>query len=108
MVPQATSSSFHLLPLGRRAFSIPNAVRKAIIWVKHQLPNLDPKDLLPFGIEVIKGAIICGNSSTPNLLVAEFQRSEGTFGIVEVRNTFNFVSYTTRLTWRIQIVTIQI
>jgi hypothetical protein len=57
--------------------------------VRSQLPNLDPKDLLPLGIEVIKGAIICGNSSTQNLLVAEFQRTAGTFGIIEVRNKFN-------------------
>jgi hypothetical protein len=93
MVLQATSSSIHPPALGRRALPIPGAVRNAFGWVKHQLPNLDPKDLLPFGIEAIKGAIICGNSSTPNLLVAEFQRSEGTFGIVEVRNALKFVWY---------------
>jgi hypothetical protein len=52
--------------------------------MKHQLPNLDPMDLLPVGIEVTKGAITCGNSSTPNLLVAEFQKTRGTFGVVEV------------------------
>ena len=76
--------------------------------MKHQLPNLDPKDLLPFGIEVIKGAIICGNSSTPNLLVAEFQRSEGTFGIVEVRYICLFVSLPSGLTRHTTIVAIQI
>jgi hypothetical protein len=90
---QATSSSFHPPALARRVLPIPGAVRKAVTWVKHQLPNLDPKDLLPLGIEVIKGAIICGNSSTPNLLVAEFQRTEGTFGIVEVRNKFKSMWY---------------
>lgn len=55
-------------------------------WVRQQMPNLDPKDLLPISIEVTKGAITIGNSSTPNLLVAEFQRAEGTYGIVEARS----------------------
>ena len=50
------------------------------------MPNLDPKDLLPVGLEVTKGAITIGNTSTPNLLVAEFQRAEGTYGIVEARS----------------------
>jgi hypothetical protein len=90
---QATTSSFHPPALARRVLPIPAAVRKALAWVKRQLPNLDPKDLLPLGIEVIKGAIICGNSSTPNLLVAEAQRTEGTFGIVEVRSISNFVRH---------------
>lgn len=52
--------------------------------MKRQLPNIDPKDVLPLGIDVVKGVIILGNSSTPNLLVAEFERTEGTFGILEV------------------------
>lgn len=54
-------------------------------WFRQQLPNLDPKDLLPIGIEVTEGSIICGNTSTPSLLVAEFRRSSGTFGVVPVR-----------------------
>lgn len=36
------------------------------------------------GIEVNKGVLLCGNTSTPNLLVAEFQHMSGTFGIVPV------------------------
>lgn len=63
---------------------LPVAVQNAWHWVRRQLPTLDPKDLLPLGIEVTKGAITCGNPSTPNLLVAEFQRTEGMFGIVQV------------------------
>ncbi|KAG7098617.1 hypothetical protein E1B28_000539 [Marasmius oreades] len=58
-------------------------------WVQQQLPTLDPKDLLPLAIEVTKGAIICGNSSTPSLLVAEFQRVKGTFGITPSRSQFD-------------------
>ncbi|KAG6849567.1 hypothetical protein H0H93_007348 [Arthromyces matolae] len=50
------------------------------------MPSLDPKDLLPLGIEITKGAITCGNNSTPNLLVAEFRRSEGTFGLIQARS----------------------
>ena len=36
------------------------------------------------GLEVSKGAIICGNVSTPNLLIAEFSEAQGTYGIVQV------------------------
>ena len=50
------------------------------------MPNLDPKDLLPISLEITKGAVTIGNSSTPNLLVAEFQRAEGSYGIVEARS----------------------
>ncbi|KAH7913899.1 hypothetical protein BJ138DRAFT_527505 [Hygrophoropsis aurantiaca] len=55
-------------------------------WIKRQMPYLDPKDLLPISLEGFKGAITCGNASTPNLLVAEFHRAEGTFGIVPSRS----------------------
>ncbi len=50
------------------------------------MPNLDPKDLLPISFEITKGAVTIGNASTPNLLVAEFRRAEGTYGIVEARS----------------------
>ena len=62
----------------------PRVFRKWSAAVKRQLPNLDPKDLLPIGIEVAKGAIIVGNRSTPELLVAEFRNTRGTYGIVPV------------------------
>jgi len=62
----------------------PGFLRNTVSWIKRQLPNLDPKDLLPLGIEIVKGAIVCGNPSTPNLMVAEFQRSDGTFGVIRV------------------------
>ncbi|OBZ68127.1 hypothetical protein A0H81_11865 [Grifola frondosa] len=64
----------------------PTIVKRAANWLRLQLPNLDPKDLLPISIEATKGAIICGNASTPNLLVAEFNGAEGTYGIVEARS----------------------
>lgn len=78
------SSSPFYPPIFKGVPPIPTGARNAIMWIQSQLPHLDPKDLLPLGIEVTKGAITCGNSSTPNLLVAEFQRTEGTFGIVQV------------------------
>ena len=59
-------------------------VSKILSWIRCQLPNLDPKGIFPVGIEVNKGAIVCGNMSTPNLLVTEFQRAEGIFGVVQV------------------------
>ncbi|KAF5370617.1 hypothetical protein D9758_002040 [Tetrapyrgos nigripes] len=70
-------------------FHTPGFLQNVISWIRRQLPNLDPKDLLPLGIEVVKGAIICGNSSTPNLLVAEFQRSDGTFGVIKSRSKYD-------------------
>ncbi|KAF7361830.1 hypothetical protein MVEN_00527500 [Mycena venus] len=70
-------------------FQLPVAFQRAWHWVRRQLPTLDPKDLLPLGIEVTKGAIICGNPSTPNLLVAEFRRTEGMFGIVQSRSKYD-------------------
>ena len=39
-------------------------------------------------MEVEKGAIICGNASTPNLLVAEYKKAEGTYGVVPVNFRF--------------------
>lgn len=62
----------------------PGFLKRALVWLKLQLPNFDPKNLLPMGIEATKGAIICGNASTPSLLVAEFSKVEGTYGIVQV------------------------
>ncbi|KAJ3826303.1 hypothetical protein F5880DRAFT_1610366 [Lentinula raphanica] len=89
------SSGFNT-PLASASF-VPSSLRtrtpafltNLIAWVREQLPNLDPKDLLPLGLHVAKGAIICGNPSTPNLLVAEFQRAEGTFGIVLSRSRYD-------------------
>ncbi|KAF7288717.1 hypothetical protein HMN09_01377700 [Mycena chlorophos] len=65
---------------------VPAVLQRAWYWIRQELPTLDPKDLLPLGIEVTKGAIIIGNPSTPNLLVAEFKRTEGMFGIVQSRS----------------------
>lgn len=48
------------------------------------MPSLDPKDLLPLGIEVSKGVVVVGNESTPTLLRADFKSAEGTYGVVPV------------------------
>ncbi|PFH51536.1 hypothetical protein AMATHDRAFT_74889 [Amanita thiersii Skay4041] len=79
---------------------IPLIVRPALDWFKGQLPSLDPMDLFPVGIEGVKGAIICGNSSTPQLLLAEFQRAEGTYGYVSARSKHD--PYKQLLTLRFQ------
>ncbi|KAH7888759.1 hypothetical protein F5I97DRAFT_2055646 [Phlebopus sp. FC_14] len=68
----------------------PPIIHAALNWIKHQMPYLDPKDLLPISIEVSKLAIVCGNSSTPSLLVAECHEAEGTFGIVRARSKCDF------------------
>ncbi|KAI0058067.1 hypothetical protein BV25DRAFT_1994498 [Artomyces pyxidatus] len=60
----------------------PDFLRAFIERLRKQLPNLDPKSLLPVSFEGVKGAIVCGNMSTPSVLVAEFSRAEGIFGTV--------------------------
>ncbi|KAJ7462379.1 hypothetical protein B0H11DRAFT_1923358 [Mycena galericulata] len=80
---QTTLLCTHKPSMLAESLHLPFAVQNAWHWVRRQLPTLDPKDLLPLGIEVTKGAITCGNPSTPNLLVAEFHRTEGMFGIVQ-------------------------
>ena len=62
----------------------PAFVKSGWAWLVAQLPNLDPKDLLPLSIEVNTAAITIGNTSTPTLLVAEFQKADGTYGVVPV------------------------
>lgn len=66
----------------------PSVFRNALEWLRSQLPRIEFKDLLPVSMEVEKGAIICGNASTPNLLVAEYKKAEGTYGVVPVAPQF--------------------
>lgn len=68
----------------RESLKVPAFVKMSLEWFRQQLPSLDPKDMLPLGIDIQTGAIIVGNSSTPNLLVAEFRNALGTYGIVPV------------------------
>lgn len=63
-----------------------------ISWFKRQLPNLDPKDLLPLSFRVVNGAVVCGNSATPNLLMSKFTAVDGTYGIVQVSADFAYVN----------------
>ena len=79
----------------------PSVVKRSIAWSRGQLPNFDPKDLLPVSLEVSKGAILIGNAAAPTLLVAEFQRSEGTYGIVAVRSFLYIRELSCLLTCRI-------
>ena len=71
----------------------PGVVKKSLAWGRGQLPNLDPKELLPISIDVTKAAIVIGNAATPTLLVTEFQRSEGTYGVVSVRLYAEMVAF---------------
>ncbi|KAF8633289.1 hypothetical protein AX17_004464 [Amanita inopinata Kibby_2008] len=83
---------------------VPLIMRNALRWFKGQLPNLDPMDLFPVGIEGTKGVIILGNHSTPCLLVSEFQRAEGTYGYTQAKSKHDL--YKQLLTFRFQRVTI--
>ena len=60
------------------------ALKRAGSWVKHQLPSMDSKGLFPIGIEATRGVITLGNASTPELIVADFRRADGTYGVVPV------------------------
>lgn len=66
----------------------PSVIRRTLEWVSSQLPRIEFNDLLPISVEIEKGAIICGNPSTPSLLVAEYTKAEGTYGIVPVNFLF--------------------
>jgi hypothetical protein len=59
-------------------------VQRALDRVRRQLPTLDAKDLLPLSIAITKAIIICGNASTPNLLVIDSKAADGVIGIVPV------------------------
>lgn len=76
-----------LIPQGVKP---PRFIVRIYFWLKRQMPSLNPKDLLPIGISATKGVIICGNGSTPSLLVAEFQKAEGSYGIVQARSKLDF------------------
>lgn len=83
----ASTHPTSLLPIGIKA---PRLLIRAYLWVVQQMPSLDPKDLLPIGLSATKGAIICGNASTPSLLVVEFRTAQGSFGIVRARSKLDF------------------
>ncbi|KAF6761220.1 hypothetical protein DFP72DRAFT_34729 [Ephemerocybe angulata] len=84
----------------KHSLRVPAMIQNAVGWLGKQLPNLDPKDLLPLGIEVTTGAIILGNPSTPSLMVAEFHTAHGTFGVVSSRSKFDLYKQLLNLTFR--------
>ncbi|CAA7261639.1 unnamed protein product [Cyclocybe aegerita] len=84
-----TASPFYPPSGQRRVIRLPTFITNALNWLRLQLPNLDPKDLLPLGIDVQTGVIILGNPSTPGLLVAEFQHAFGTYGVVPSKSKFD-------------------
>ncbi|KAF8906482.1 hypothetical protein CPB84DRAFT_389294 [Gymnopilus junonius] len=86
---QDSSSPFYPPSIVRASMQVPESLKKAMAWFRHQLPTLDPKDLLPLGIDIQTGAIVLGNPSTPNLLVAEFRDALGTFGIAASKSRYD-------------------
>ena len=79
-----STSPFYSPHVTGESLRMPAFVKTSLAWFRQQLPSLDPKDMLPLGIDIQTGAIILGNHSTPNLLVAEFRNASGTYGIVPV------------------------
>ncbi|KAH9485425.1 Protein CSF1 [Psilocybe cubensis] len=84
----------------RSSIYVPKSIQQTLKWLRSQLPTLDPKDLLPFGIEIRTGAIVLGNPSTPHLLVSEFQSASGTFGIVPSRSKHDLYKQVLNLKFR--------
>ncbi|KAL4073990.1 hypothetical protein J3A83DRAFT_4507268, partial [Scleroderma citrinum] len=73
-------------PSSFTSMKAPPIIHAALNWIKRQMPYIDSKDLLPISIAAFKCAIVCGNKSTPDLMVAECHRADGTFGIVPARS----------------------
>ncbi|TFY67887.1 hypothetical protein EVG20_g3774 [Dentipellis fragilis] len=94
----ATADSEPLYPPFTRAPALPlkasRYIRRTMEWFTSQLPNLDLKSLLPVSFEGIKGAILCGNASASNTLVAEFSRASGVFGTVPARSKYDLYKQT--------------
>lgn len=76
---------------------LPGFVMPLISWAKEQLPSLDFNDVLPMGLDVTKGVIIAGNHATPNLLVAEFTKSDGWYGVTQARSKLDLYRQTMTL-----------
>ncbi|EEB91632.1 hypothetical protein MPER_09982, partial [Moniliophthora perniciosa FA553] len=60
-----------------------------LLYASVSNPQLGSKGVAPLAIVVNKGAIICGNASTPSLLVVEFQSAMGTFGVMQSRSKYD-------------------
>lgn len=61
-----------------------DTIQRLLIWVRSQLPSLDPKDILPLSIEITKAVIVCGNAATPSLMTIDIRQGDGVFGIIPV------------------------
>ncbi|EJD02702.1 uncharacterized protein FOMMEDRAFT_146573 [Fomitiporia mediterranea MF3/22] len=88
---------------GRRAlatFKLPSFVGKLSSWIRTQLPDLDPKNLLPLSFSVDKGAITMGNHTTENLLLGQFASAAGTYGIVQPRSKLDDYKQMLRITFK--------
>lgn len=47
------------------------------------------RETFPIEIQVVRGAVVMGNRSTPSLLVAGFRSASGTCGIVDSRSKYD-------------------
>jgi hypothetical protein len=79
--PAATTQTSFSSQLARKCLAIVNAIG---VWLSAQVPTFELHDLLPIGINIIRGAIVVGNDSTPTILIGDFKRADGTFGTTPV------------------------
>ncbi|KAH8118988.1 hypothetical protein DFH11DRAFT_1696800 [Phellopilus nigrolimitatus] len=87
----------------RRALSViwfPSLFNSLADWMKRQLPDLNPRNLLPLSLDVVKGAITMGNHTTENLFMVEFAQAMGTYGNVQSRSKLDFYKQLFRVSLR--------
>jgi hypothetical protein len=91
----ADTSTMPTYPPSSRAATMTNSglVQRLLIWLRSQLPSLDPKDVLPLSIEITKAVIVCGNAATPSLMTIDIQQGDGVFGIIPVSVGLQNVNY---------------
>ena len=91
------------LSAGRRilsAIQLPSFVDRFSSWIRRQLPDLNPRNLLPLSFETVKGAITMGNHTTESLLLGQFTRAYGTFGIVQSRSALDDHKHMLRISFK--------
>jgi len=57
-------------------------------WLAAQVPTFDFNDILPIAISASRGAIHIGNPSTSTVVVLQFKKGNGEYGIGLVRTSF--------------------
>ncbi|KLO15399.1 hypothetical protein SCHPADRAFT_995885 [Schizopora paradoxa] len=79
---------------------MPKFLQRIFAWFRRQMPDLDVKNLLPISFDATKGAILLGNHTTENLLLAQFASASGTYGIVQSRSKLDLYKQSLRMSFQ--------